>query len=157
VLAEKVNGRAMVVPSPWLLPTPEVCEAVSSEPAVRRYLEMAQQADLGLVGLGSMDPSHSTILRNQLITLEELNAYRAAGAVGETCGKHFNRDGETLDIEFNKRTVSISLEDLSKIDTVIGVAASIYKVDPLLGAMRGGLINVVITDSDAARAMLARD
>ncbi|MBN2045987.1 MAG: winged helix-turn-helix transcriptional regulator [Anaerolineales bacterium] len=157
VLAEKVNGRAMVVPAPWLLPTPEVCEALINEPAVKRYLTMAEEANLGLVGMGSMDPSHSTILRNQLITLKELNEFRAAGAVGEICGKHYDRNGQILDLEFNKRTVSIQLTDLARIETVIGVAASIYKVDPLLGAIRGGLINVVITDSDAARAMLARN
>lgn len=157
VLAEKVGGKAMVVPSPWLLPSIEVCEAVINEPAVSRFLEIAEDADLGLVGMGSMDPSHSTILRNQLITLEELNQFRSAGAVGEICGKHYDRDGNILDFEFNKRTVSIRLEKLREIDSVIGVAASIYKVDPLCGAMRGGLINVVVTDSDAARALLARE
>ncbi len=157
VLAEKVNGRAMVVPAPWLLPTPEVCDALINEPTVRRFLSMAEDADLGLVGMGSMDPSHSTILRNQLITHEELNQFRAAGAVGEICGKHYDCNGNPLDFEFNRRTVSISLKNLAKIETVIGVAASIYKVEPLLGAMRGGLINVVVTDSDAARALLARE
>ncbi len=157
VLAEKVSGKAMVVPSPWLLPTAEVCEAIINEPAVRRFLDLAEEASLGLVGMGSMDPSHSTILRNKLMSLEELNAVQAAGAVGEICGKHYDRDGNTLDFEFNSRTVSIRLEKLSQIETVIGVAASIYKVGPLLGAMRGGLINVVVTDSDAARALLARD
>jgi DNA-binding transcriptional regulator LsrR (DeoR family) len=157
VLAEKVGGQAMVVPAPWLLPTPEVCDALVNEPAVRRYLDIAVDADLGLVGMGSMDPTHSTILRNQLITMKELNEFRAAGAVGEICGKHYDKDGNILDFEFNKRTVSISLEELSRIKTVIGVAASVYKVDPLLGAIRGGLINVVVTDSDAARALLDRN
>lgn len=156
VLAEKVGGKAMVVPSPWMLPSVEVCEAIMNEPAVCRFLEMAEDADLGLVGMGSMDPSHSTILRNHLISLEELNSLRAAGAVGEIFGKHYDQDGNVLDAEFNRRTVSIRLEKLREIETVIGVAASIHKVDALLGAMRGRLINVVVTDSDAARALLAR-
>lgn len=157
VLAEKVKGKAIEIPSPWLLPTAEICKTITNDHAVKRILELAENADLGLVGMGTMNPSHSTILRNQLITLEQHNLLRVAGAVGEICGKHYDQEGNTLDIELNRRTVSIRLEKLKKIDTVIGVAAGIYKVDPLLGAIKGELINVVVTDSDAARALLIRD
>ena len=156
VLAEKVKGKAIEIPSPWMLPTVEICETITNDPAVKRILELAESANLGLVGMGTMNPSNSTILRNKLISLEEHNLLRSAGAVGEIGGKHYDQDGNTIDMEFNKRTVSITLEKLRNINTVIGVAAGIYKVDPLLGAIRGELINVVVTDSDAARALLAR-
>jgi len=157
ILADKVNGKAIEIPSPWLLPTPEVCETIINDPAVKRILDLAENADLGLVGMGSMDPEHSTLLRNHLVTPEQLAQFRAAGAVGEICGKHYDRDGNSLDLEFNKRTASIRLECLKKIDTVIGVAVGVSKVDPLLGAIRGGLINIVVTDLDAASELLSRD
>lgn len=156
-LAEKVQGESMIIHSPWLLPSVELCNAIMEEPSVKRVLEIAENADIGLVGMGSMDPSHSTILRNQLINLYELNDFRAAGAVGEICGKHYDKYGNTINIEFNKRTVAIPLEKLRNFETVIGVAASVHKVDALMGAIRGGLINVVVTDSDAARELIARE
>lgn len=157
ILAEKVKGKAIEIPSPWMLPTVEICETIMNNPAVKRILELAESANLGLVGMGTMNPSNSTILRNKLISLEEHNLLRSAGAVGEIGGKHYDQNGNSIDMEFNKRSVSIRLEKLKNIDTVIGVAAGIYKVDPLLGAIRGGLINIVVTDSDAARSLLARE
>jgi DNA-binding transcriptional regulator LsrR (DeoR family) len=157
ILAEKVSGESMIIHSPWLLPSVELCNAILDEPSIKRALEIAENSDIGLIGMGSMDPSHSTILRNQLINLYELNDFRSAGAVGEICGKHYDKNGNTLDIEFNKRSVAVPLEKLKNFETVIGVAASVHKVDALLGAIRGGLVNVVVTDSDAARELMNRD
>ena len=156
VLAKKIDGEALVIPSPWILPTVEVSSTIMKEKSVMKLLKFAENANLGLVGMGSMDSSHSTMLRNHLITHEELNAFRAAGAVGEICGKHYDINGNYLDIEFNKRVVAINLEKLREIEIMIGVAASIHKVDPLIGAIRGKFVNVVVTDSDAARALLNR-
>ena len=62
-LAEKVHGESMIIHSPWLLPSVELCNAIMEEPSVKRALEIAENADIGLVGMGSMDPSHSTILK----------------------------------------------------------------------------------------------
>ncbi|MBI9051922.1 MAG: hypothetical protein JEZ00_21075 [Anaerolineaceae bacterium] len=157
ILADKVNGKATEIPSPWLLPTAEVCETIINDPAVKRIIDLAENADLGLVGMGSMDPAHSTLLRNQLLTHEQLDQLRKAGSVGEIFGKHYDKDGNTLDIDFNKRTASIRLECLKQIDTVIGIAVGSCKAGPLRGAIKGGLINVIVTDLDAATKLLEND
>ena len=154
VLADKVNGKAVEIPSPWLLPTAEVCETIINDPGVKRVLDLAENADLGLVGMGTVDCEQSTLLRNHLITEGQLNELRRAGAVGEIFGKYYDIEGKTMDVDFNKRTTSIRLECLKQIDTVIGVAVGKCKAGPLLGAIHGGLINVVVTDLDAANKLL---
>ncbi len=63
--------------------------------------------------------------------------------------------GQWLDIDINRRIVGISLEALSKIDTVIGVAGGSRKGAAILGALRGRYINVLITDDQAAQKVLA--
>ncbi len=156
ILASKINGEAILIPSPWLLPSVEVRDMLVREQSVEHALAAAKDVNLGLVGMGTMDPAHSTILRNKLISVRELNEFRSYGAVGEIFGLHYDIDGRVIDIEFNKRLVAIDLKHLAAIDTVIGVAAGIHKVEPLLGAINGGLINVVVTDSDAARELLSR-
>ncbi len=63
--------------------------------------------------------------------------------------------GEWLDIDINRQVVGISLETLSKIDVVIGVAGGSQKGATILGALRGGYLNVLITDEQAAQKVLA--
>ena len=50
--------------------------------------------------------------------------------------------------------VTVSKEDLFKINTRFGVAGGIGKVKPIYGALRGGFINVLVTDNFAATALL---
>jgi DNA-binding transcriptional regulator LsrR (DeoR family) len=155
ILSAQLGNDSMIIPSPWMMKSIEACQLILQEPSVSEAIRVAEHADIGLVGMGSLAPEVSTILRNGLTTLEELQALREAGAVGEICGKHYDIKGRILDVDFNKRTVSIQIGKLSGFDTVIGVAGSLDKAESILGAINGGLINVLVTDSDAARRVLA--
>lgn len=52
--------------------------------------------------------------------------------------------------------IGISLERLRALDRVVGVAGGEEKVAAILGALRGGYLNVLITDSVTAQAVLER-
>ena len=54
----------------------------------------------------------------------------------------------------NERTIAIGAEDMKGIPNRIGVSGGLHKVRPNIGAARSGLINVLITDHDAATEML---
>ncbi len=154
ILSAQLGNDSMIIPSPWIMKSIEACQLILQEPSVSEAIRVAEHADIGLVGMGGLTPEISTILRNGLTTLDELQALREAGAVGEICGKHYDIEGRILDVDFNKRTVSIQIRRLSGFDTVIGVAGSADKAKSILGAINGGLINVLVTDSDAARRVL---
>jgi len=53
-----------------------------------------------------------------------------------------------------ERTVSIELEKLRDFDAVIGVAGSVNKAKAMMAAVRGGFVDILVTDSDAARRIL---
>jgi lsr operon transcriptional repressor len=62
-----------------------------------------------------------------------------------------------MDIELNRRMVGIELKDLQDIEQVIGVAGGEAKAEAILGALRGGHINVLVTDDGAAGKVLTLD
>jgi DNA-binding transcriptional regulator LsrR (DeoR family) len=70
------------------------------------------------------------------------------------CGRHFDLDGETPELEFHKRIITIGKQDLQAIPYRMGVAGGIGKVKPILGALRAGYINILITDNNAAEQLL---
>lgn len=156
IFSAQLGGEFKILPSPWVMQTKEACDVIMQEPTIKDLIRQAESVDIALVGVGTMDASISTLLRNRLITPEEFTRMRRAGAVGEIFGLHYDRDGKQLDVDFNQRIVSMALDKLRQIDTVIGVAASPGKVDAILGALRGKLINVLVTDAAAARLLLER-
>ena len=157
IFSVHLGGEFKIIPSPWILKSTEACELILQEPSVRDVIHEAENTDIGLVGMGSMDPEVSTIFRNKLISIRELRALRDLGAVGDICGKYYDLSGNVLDVDFNRRTVSIDIEKLRLVDTVIGVAAGPSKVTAILGAIHGRLINVLITDSEAAMLLLEQN
>jgi DNA-binding transcriptional regulator LsrR (DeoR family) len=154
IFAAQLGNEFKVVPSPWILKSRKACEILMEEPSVRDTIAEAEASNIALVGIGTMKASASTILRNKLISRKELDSLSAAGAVGEICGKYYDQSGNILDVEFSRRTVSINLEKLHQIETVIGVAAGQAKVDAIYGAACGRLINMLVTDATTARLLL---
>ncbi len=157
IFSRQLSNEFKIIPSPWIMQNRETCDLILLEPTVKEAIRMAECSDIALVGIGTLDPSLSTLLNNKLISLDELNELKAAGAAGEICGKYFDSHGNVMDVEFNHRSVSIAIEKLRDIETVIGVAAGSAKVDSILGAIRGHLINVLVTNAEAARLLLERD
>ena len=57
----------------------------------------------------------------------------------------------------NQRVLAVTLDDLRAIPTVAGIAAGPEKALGILGALRGGIIDVLICDQQAARSVLRLD
>lgn len=154
VFSTQLGGEFLIIPAPWIMNSQAACEIITQEPSVKDAMNVAEHAQVGLVGMGSMDPRFSTLLRNKLITPQELEELKEAGAIGEICGKHYDCHGNVLDVPFHRRTVAINIEKLRGFETVIGVAAGQGKAEAILGAARGRLIDVLVTDAEAAEALL---
>jgi DNA-binding transcriptional regulator LsrR (DeoR family) len=84
----------------------------------------------------------------------DLEGIRARGAVGDICGSYFSRDGSHVPLEMNERTIAIGFEEMRAIPNRIGVSGGPGKALANIGAVRAGLLNVLITDEDTAAEML---
>jgi deoxyribonucleoside regulator len=154
IFSDQLGHEFKIIPSPLYLQSRSSCELILRERIVRDVIRIAEESEIALVGMGSLETSVSTLVRNHLQTEEELIALREAGAAGEVCGKYYDAQGAVMDTEFNHRTVSIDIKKLRHMKFVLGVAAGAGKVDPILGAVRGGLINILVTDAGTARQLL---
>jgi DNA-binding transcriptional regulator LsrR (DeoR family) len=141
--------------APVLVERPEVRELFLAEPTVREGIRRARAVQLAITGMGSLDERDSSFLRAGLLTRADLSMLRSLGAVGETAGRFYNVMGQTTGIELNRRVIGVELDDLHRIPKVITVARGLTKAPAILGAVRGGYLNVLATDNITARAVLA--
>lgn len=79
------------------------------------------------------------------------------GAIGDYCCRFCDKEGNILYGDLYNRTIGIDLEELKKVPTVIGIARSNQKSRTILSMVKGGYINVLITDEDTALQMLEHD
>ena len=69
-------------------------------------------------------------------------------------GTFFDEDGRLIDPEEHVHLVGLTLQDLRSIQTVIAVVSEKGKSKAILGALRTGVVHVLITDSDNAMEVI---
>lgn len=155
-VAQTVGGRYHTLNAPHIATNGAMRQALLAMDAIQDTLQLGLQASFAVVGIGSVEPDRSSLLRAGYLSPGELAAIRATGAVGDVCGTHFDAQGRILDIEINRRVIGINLRHLLETSCrVIGVAGGRAKARAIGGALRGGLVNVLVTDSSAADTILA--
>lgn len=153
-LARRLSNRYHYLHAPLIVDSPEIAQGLLNQRNVAETLLIARQADVALVGIGALTPDVSSLLRAGHLSQNEFDLIKAQGVVGDICARHFDRDGHPAAQHLDPRLISVTLEELSAIPTAIGVACSQAKADAIFGALRGGYLDVLVTDSSAAEAVL---
>jgi DNA-binding transcriptional regulator LsrR (DeoR family) len=131
-------------------------QALMQENQVKEVMALASRLDVAVMGLGTTDLESSTMLRTANISLDEIRELQAQGAVGDICGYHYDVNGNVLDLDINRRVVGVDLSIIRrKRCQVIAVASGENKSQAILGAVRGGFVDVLVTDNLAIERMLS--
>jgi DNA-binding transcriptional regulator LsrR (DeoR family) len=153
-LARLVNGKATFLPAPGIVGSQASLEVLLADSYVQEAMTLFDQVSLALVGIGAVEPSELLADSGNIFSEEELDILRNEGAVGDILLHFFDENGEPVDTSLNNRVVSLSLPQLQKVDRSVGVAGGRRKLGAILGALRGDLINVLITDCFTASRLM---
>lgn len=153
-LTDRLNATGYYLHAPLIVENKTVRDALLKDPGIKSTLIRASQAEIALVGIGSIHPDLYSLKIAGYVTEEQRKQLAAKGVVCDFCGYHYSIDGKLLDIDINDRVVTIDRPSLEKIGTIIAVAGDIRKGDAILGALRGKLVDVLVTDAQTAEYVL---
>lgn len=152
-LAEKLNAKESVLYAPVIVHKPEMKNAFMTDPYFLDTYETIKKCDVAIVGIGT---AHSQW--KHMISLfdenDEEQTKWAKDVVGEVCTHFFDKNGNEIDPPFRNRIISIESEDYKKIPVKIGIAGGEGKTEAISASMKGGYINVLITDEKTARKLM---
>ncbi len=157
LLASVYGGEYRYLHAPLIVEDARSRKVLLEEPRIQETLSLARRADMVLVGIGAPQPEVCSLLRAGYADQGALAQLQAQGVVGDVCARLYDAWGSELDVDLNRRVVGIELEALHEIKQVIGVAGGEAKAAAILGALRGGHVNVLVTDDETARRVLALD
>lgn len=155
-LENTLDAEGIYIHAPFLVPNEQMAQSLLETNSVKEALNLAKQADVALLGIGSIDLEHSSYYLANLVSKEEILEIKKSGAIGDVCGRFFDINGQFSASDFQKRLIGISAEDLLEIPVRIGVAGGSPKINPIIGALRGGLINVLVSDAATIFEVLER-
>ncbi len=153
--AKFLGGEGYFMNAPFFLNSLETVRALMENKSISETLHRARQCDVALLGVGSPYPEFASFYLAGDMSKSELDELIETGAVGGICGLHFDVNGEIVAKDFSKRSVTIGVDDLMNIPVRLGVSGGTAKVKPILGALRGGYITHLVTDTITARQVIA--
>lgn len=157
-LAARLGASYRYLHAPALFESPAAMRALAKERAVADALDAARHADIALVGIGAAGVGSSAyILEAMHLSPAEQEEFWAGRPVGDVCARYYDLAGRAVPGPVEDRVLAVDLADLRRVPTVVGVATGKEKAPGILGALRGGVVDVLVCDAAAARAVLALD
>jgi DNA-binding transcriptional regulator LsrR (DeoR family) len=153
-MAERLGAQSRTLHAPAIVDTPEMKDALLREPTVAATASTWGDLDVVLLGIGGQPrsyPGYRTVVdRLGEASRREL---QELAVTGDLAGHFFRDDGSFVDA-WSSRTLAISVEELRAAKRVIAVAAGAAKAAPILGALRTGIVDMLVTDRSTAEAVL---
>ena len=128
-------------------------EMIEGIEEISKVLQMAENADIALIGIGSMQKD-SSILKAGIRTEEEYTELIQKGAVGEIVGRIYDKEGQVVDEDLRRKMIGISTQQIKKIPVRVGISYGKDKVEAIKGAIKGEMINVLVTDATTAEKLM---
>lgn len=151
-LASQYGAAYRYLYAPLIVEDRRMRDLLVQEPSVQEALTLGRKADVIMIGIGSLQEGAPIWIG--YLSEREKAWLRNIGAVGHMCAQFYDIQGKLLDVEVNQRVIGIGIDTLREIPEVIAVAGSKEKAEAILGALRGGYINSLITDEQAAREII---
>lgn len=148
-----VNEHLLAIPAPLIASSATIAAALRQDASVTSVLQLAEGAVATLTGIGS-SLSVASSVRSGLFSQEQVDQFRAIGAVGDMLGEWFDASGAALVGAASDRKIGMGIDQLRQMPNVVGVAGGMDKVEAIIGALRGGYLDVLVTDEDVAERLL---
>jgi len=150
-IADAFGAAVRGLLAPGLLDDEATRNALRAHAGVREVLDLWDGLEVALFGIGG--PSWS----EAAVGPELLGEIEGARAIGEVLIAPFDIQGRFVADGLRARTIAFDARALSRVPTTVGVAEGPAKVAPILGALRAGIVNTLVTDVRTAEAVVALD
>jgi DNA-binding transcriptional regulator LsrR (DeoR family) len=150
-LARATGATPTFFTVPGIVASPGARNALMEDPYVRSVHDLWASLTVMLVGIGSLQPSDLLKDSGNAVSPEDQAALRSVKAVGDICLRFFDAEGELVETPLHDRVLGISPERILATPRRVAFAGGAHKHAAIRGALRGGWVNVLVTDRATAQ------
>jgi Transcriptional regulator, contains sigma factor-related N-terminal domain len=148
-------GRQFSLLLDGLMANTQTVDILRQEKKVEIIYNMFKKINISVTGIGSFYPNQDSVLsRTEFINEKELAELHDSDVVGDICLRFFDRSCNECLTSLCGRTIAIDMADFKNIPSKITIASGIRKTYPILCALKGGLIDILIVDYQLGESLL---
>ncbi len=156
-LSQLVGAEPRLLTAQGVAQSREAKLVMLSEPYVRETMDLFSKITLAIVGIGAVEPSRMLARSGNVFSAGELSDLYEAGAVGDISLRFFDKRGNLVKTPLNDRVIGMDMDELARIDRVVGLAGGFSKTEAIEGALNTGMLSVLVTDKFTAARLLGRE
>lgn len=153
--SQALGARLHILGAPLIVPTVRERNAIHRDPDVRRALDLARSARIGILTVGGTQAWSQCLSHDQLAAAER--RILSERAVGDLGSRFIDVEGRICAPDLNNRMVGLSLSEIRRLEQRVIIAGGADKAAALRAALRRGYANRLITDVATARRIIAID
>jgi DNA-binding transcriptional regulator LsrR (DeoR family) len=154
LLAEKFGGSSYVTNIPASFDTKEIKDAILRDSAAKEIFKLAKRVEVAILCMSDLS-TQSSLYKSGQLNQEDIDYLAGLGIIGDVNYIFVDKNGNYIPNEISERTTTIFPVELMKsVKNVIGISIGERKAQIMRAALKGGLINIMVTDHDAANKIL---
>jgi DNA-binding transcriptional regulator LsrR (DeoR family) len=146
------GGNFLTLTTPAFAPDRKTRDSFLAFEQIRYVWKQLGEAHAALVGIGTLE--NSAFVERGVLSTRDIELLKEKGAVGEICGRFFDRNGRECETPWRDRVISIGFDQLKTIPQSIAVFTGADRSTAVAAAIRGGLVKSLVTDEDGAEGLL---
>jgi DNA-binding transcriptional regulator LsrR (DeoR family) len=151
--SEAFKGKYYVLNAPVFVSNLQTKKAFEKEKSIKTVIDKAKSANIAVIGIGSPKQS-STMIKRGYFSIKEFTKLTDKGVVGDICTNFYDIQGNIIKFSLDNKMIGLGLKELKHIPIVIGVACGEDKKEAILGALRGGYVNIIVTSERVAEYLI---
>ncbi|MBA4136655.1 MAG: transcriptional regulator [Opitutus sp.] len=153
VMAQRLGGIFIALNAPAYIPERRTRDALMKLEQVQNVHRQLAKATVAIIGIGTLE--NSVFVERRVLAPADIAELKAAGAVGEICGRFIDAHGKECDTRWRDLVISAEVVQLRRIPRVIGVVSGSDRSAAIMAAIKGGLLKGLVIDEAGAEALLA--
>jgi DNA-binding transcriptional regulator LsrR (DeoR family) len=151
--ARVCGGPAYLFYAPAILPDAATARALRQQPEVARAFARFGSITKAMVGIGLWTRTESTVY--DATDEKERRLLRRRGVCADISGVLVDVSGQPVEARLTERMIGVSAAQMQAIPEVIAIAYNTVREPAIRAAIRGGLVNGLVTHTSLASALLA--
>jgi DNA-binding transcriptional regulator LsrR (DeoR family) len=151
-VARVSGGPAYFFYAPMAVPDAATAQALRGQPEVAQAFSRIGSVTRAVAGVGAWEPEQSTLY--DATAAAERQDLARRGVCADVSGVLVDAYGEPVPSGLAERMIGITAEQMRAVPEVIAIVYGMAKVRAVLAAVRGGMVNSLVTHSTLAQALI---
>jgi len=153
LLSQRLGAMPYFLHVPVLVENSDTKKAMMEEYFVKNSFEMIERCEFAVHSIAGVG-ENITPFKESYLNMEDFNELIRKGAVGNINFRYYDINGKPVHTPIEDRLMVPTIEQLKKIPLTIGIGGGKEKEKAVLGALRGKLVDVLITNIETANFLL---